>query len=1216
MKKSGKKWLGILLAASIITATVFPMQGTAAEGIDRGVKNEAQQKEENAAQRKMPVPTVSANMLPMAEDSLVMPFAYDINQPVIESFEFEENGQTLTKDDTLHFNMSAYDADGDIRSATLWIEKKSDSGGVQVVTLKKGEGNLYTETLSVSGFTGYEGDYFISQIRIEDETDNYVDWPVKENGQYIYTFTVNNTIKLSISDFQIQKNASNADGTLRVGDTVTCTARVEVEYEGIELGRTYMRMQTVDSSITRSKSVSMQYNEQTKTLTGTYIIEDTMYPSKWKLDCIEAYVINGYHYFYPSKIEPDKDLTFLVVNEDYDSEKPVIKSITIDKNGQMVKAGESVTVKVKVEEKNPSDLMTVYFSPKASGIGRDYYFLSLNKNTMEYTGKINITGDTYPTKWELTAISLGDLNGNSTTLSDFQADWNTTRPWYYNVDPEGYTKDTKAPVIESITIDKNGEWVYPGDTITITVKVDEENPADMAYAFFYPQVSNVSSSSTAYLKYNADTKEYKGTLSITDNTYPCEWTLINVGIPDLKGNYTYLSDFKPDWEDTCPWYYRVKTDDTYREDVKDATFSIYGLVRQGDGGYKYGYFMENEIVKVGRRDSLKGLGLCPPLPAEGVNMKFLDIVSRREIDGETEIFFGNTANPFYDFLTSYDKSCVNVVLTYVSKDEGIKMAVVPQFVDKDATYGEMLASFVPPEDADMDFLVEYQLEGKEETAQVEDTAYVGIVGKYGDCLVAWDIKYLDENGNEASKIVSRTYPKGTAIKDALAALEGQPVPEGLEFEQWALPGISGEELLLHEMINLDVIAVYKGKTTAEVSYAYRGEDGSLSSGHRLIALDGDNLSYAAALEKVEGVLEELEHLEGLVLTRWAGVTSGTDIARYKKMNIRAEYSNCVVILKYPQGMCKYVVVEKDSDFTLPIENEAYMDIVWEGYRMGETVKITGDKEFLVAEAKRKDGIIEGPSGGQLTEEEIDKIIEDIEQSGSGETLHVDMKKATVVPKEVLEAIKGKEVNVVLDMGVYSWTIGGNEVVASDLKDIDLEVIVDTDGIPPSIVDGLAEGKPATQITLVHDGEFGFRADLTVNLGRENSGCKGNLYYYDSAGKLIFMDAGEIREDGNISLSFSHASEYVVVIDKTLLDDEEEDNSEDKNDNGSEDDSEEDNRENNNDNGNASGNSSSNSGWGSSEQEVIFAAKAEGNIVPDAEAEKNNSGRPKSPKTGE
>ena len=1214
MKKSGKKLLGILLAASIITATVFPMQGTAAEGIDRGVKNEVQQKEENAAQGNVPEPTVSANILPEAGDSLVMPFSYDINQPVIESFEFEENGQTLTKNDTLHFNMSAYDADGDIRSATVKIYRKSGSSNTKTVTLQRKEGNLYTGTLPCSRFTGYEGEYYIGQIRLEDKTNNYVEWDVKENEKYRYTFTINNSGTVSISDFQIQKNASNADGTLKVGDTVTYTAHVECE--GVELENTQMYMQTVDSRVARSEFVSMQYNEQTKTLTGTYTIENTTCPSKWKLDFIYISVLGKYQYFYPSDIEPNKDLTFTVVNDNYDDEKPVIKRISIDKNGQMVTAGEKVIVRIKVSEKNPSDSMKVYFTPQASGIGSNYYYLSLDRSTMEYTGEINITRDTYPAKWELTSISLSDLNGNSTSLFNFQADWNTTRPWYYNVDPEGYLDDTKPPVIESITIDKNGEWVYPGDTITVTVKVDEENPSSTAYAEFYPQVSNVSSSHKITLYYNAGTKEYKGTLSITKDTYPCEWMLADVCIVDIKKNRTYLDNFKPDWRDTCPWYYRVKTDDTYREDVKDATFSIYGLVRWEDGSYQYDYLMKNKTVKVGRRDSLKGLGLWPLPPAEGVNMKLLDKSSGREIDGETEIFFGNTANPFYDFQAVYDKSCVNVVFTYVSKYEGMKIAMVPQFVDPNATYGEFLASFVPPADMDMDLLVEYQLEGKKEAAQVEDTAYVGIAGKYGDCLVAWDIKYLDENGNEASKIVFRTYPKGTAIKDALAALEGQPAPEGLEFEQWALPGISGEELLLHEMTNLNVIAVYKGKTTAEVSYAYRGANGSLSSGYRLMALDGDNLSYAAALEKVEGVLEELEHLEGLVLTRWEGVTSGTDIARYKKMNIRAEYSNCVVILKYPQGVCEYVVVEKDSDFTLPIENEEYMDIVWEGCRMGETMKIAGDKEFLVAEAKRKDGTVEEPSGGQLTKEEIDKIIEDIKQSGSGETLHVDMKKATVVPKEVLEAIKGKEVNIVLDMGSYRWSIGGNEVVASDLKDIDLEVIVDTDGIPPSIVDALAGGKPATQITLVHDGEFGFRADLTVNLGRENSGCKGNLYYYDSAGKLIFRDAGEIGEDGNISLSFSHASEYVVVIDKTLLDDEEEDNREDKNDSGSEDDSEEDNRENNNDNGNASGNSSTNSGWGSSEQEVIFAAKAEGNIVPDAEAEKNNSGRPKSPKTGE
>ena len=59
----------------------------------------------------------------------------------------------------------------------------------------------------------------------------------------------------------------------------------------------------------------------------------------------------------------------------------------------------------------------------------------------------------------------------------------------------------------------------------------------------------------------------------------------------------------------------------------------------------------------------------------------------------------------------------------------------------------------------------------------------------------------------------------------------------------------------------------------------------------------------------------------------------------------------------------------------------------------------------------------------------------------------------------------------------------------------------------------------------------------MNLGSENSGSTGKLYYYDSSGKLIYMDAGEVGADGNISLSFSHASEYVVIFERAPVEDE-------------------------------------------------------------------------------
>ena len=95
----------------------------------------------------------------------------------------------------------------------------------------------------------------------------------------------------------------------------------------------------------------------------------------------------------------------------------------------------------------------------------------------------------------------------------------------------------------------------------------------------------------------------------------------------------------------------------------------------------------------------------------------------------------------------------------------------------------------------------------------------------------------------------------------------------------------------------------------------------------------------------------------------------------------------------------------------------------------------------------------------------------------------------------------------------------------------MEVTIGTNAIPPALVDSLAEGKPSTQLSLTHNGEFGFRADLTLNLGSGHAGGTGNLYYYDSSGKLVYRNAGEIGADGTISLSFSHASDYVIIIDR-------------------------------------------------------------------------------------
>lgn len=171
-------------------------------------------------------------------------------------------------------------------------------------------------------------------------------------------------------------------------------------------------------------------------------------------------------------------------------------------------------------------------------------------------------------------------------------------------------------------------------------------------------------------------------------------------------------------------------------------------------------------------------------------------------------------------------------------------------------------------------------------------------------------------------------------------------------------------------------------------------------------------------------------------------------------------------------------------------------------------------------------------GTKLSSEKIQDAVAAIQKTQDGKTYTIEMEDATVVPKDVLEAAKGKDIDVVLQMNGYKWTINGKNIKADNLKDINLAVDTNANAIPGNVISDLAGNNPVKQISLAYSGDFGFQASLSYNIGKEYAEKYGNLYYYDSTGKMIFQNAGAIDADGNVSLTFSHASEYAVVITDT------------------------------------------------------------------------------------
>ena len=164
----------------------------------------------------------------------------------------------------------------------------------------------------------------------------------------------------------------------------------------------------------------------------------------------------------------------------------------------------------------------------------------------------------------------------------------------------------------------------------------------------------------------------------------------------------------------------------------------------------------------------------------------------------------------------------------------------------------------------------------------------------------------------------------------------------------------------------------------------------------------------------------------------------------------------------------------------------------------------------------------------------EKTIDAIQDAKPGETVTVDLSHgSTKLDKEVFETLAGQDITLDIDLGDgLSWTVNGTDIPEdADFVDIDLGVTMNSDGIPVDLINAITGEHGSVQMTLAHDGAFGFTMTLTAQVGAENAGLWANLYHFnEEANTMTFETAAEIDSDGSVSLTLSHASQYAIVID--------------------------------------------------------------------------------------
>lgn len=175
-----------------------------------------------------------------------------------------------------------------------------------------------------------------------------------------------------------------------------------------------------------------------------------------------------------------------------------------------------------------------------------------------------------------------------------------------------------------------------------------------------------------------------------------------------------------------------------------------------------------------------------------------------------------------------------------------------------------------------------------------------------------------------------------------------------------------------------------------------------------------------------------------------------------------------------------------------------------------------------------------------TEKNSWELIEkQLENMADNDVVDVEMNGTTVVPGDIFDTIRGRNVAVVFHMGDgITWTVNGRDVTAEKVKNIDFGVVFGAEAgrtIPVEVINNVTGERYSINLTLAYDGEFGFKATLTVNMDKKNAGFFANLFYYnESTGGLEFICAGEIDGEGEVGLTFTHASDYTIIVDRQSM----------------------------------------------------------------------------------
>lgn len=328
-------------------------------------------------------------------------------------------------------------------------------------------------TLSKTAQGIYEGDLFIDEFFTNGtyRLDGYSSSVILNKG---------NSLRFSVSGSSddttkpVLVNLEYNNKIVEAGDTLIITAEVEDENDLQELriyiqtlngvGRRYLDFSKVSDGIYQAKLLITSHMTKGIYSITNFSLTDMCGNGMDYLDSQQNYPLKGEQYQFEIR-ESEVNQTYKIF-------------FSIDKT--TVVPGDTIHLTATTEADDAIQINQVYF--KNNGVTQ--------KIEMNKTGEGVFKGDLTVTNNFLNGIFKGDwvsfvISGGAEFDEDLLENHNLSE---INFTVSGASDDNTAPVLKSLSFDKN--TISPGEKITITAEIEEENPVTAQITFYNPRVPN------------------------------------------------------------------------------------------------------------------------------------------------------------------------------------------------------------------------------------------------------------------------------------------------------------------------------------------------------------------------------------------------------------------------------------------------------------------------------------------------------------------------------------------------------------------------------------------------------------------------------------------------------------------------------------------------------------------------------------------------------